>query len=85
MLVNRWCSFLKTRLICSVAGPNGIDTHFDDLGMAASTPFALRGSYVLLKFKFYWNLNLLCGIGNMFLDIIEHISTLKSQMHHLYN
>ncbi|KAG8012602.1 Semaphorin-3E [Nibea albiflora] len=31
MLVNRWSSFLKTRLICSVAGPNGIDTHFDDL------------------------------------------------------
>lgn len=36
MLVNRWSSFLKTRLICSVAGPNGIDTHFDDLGRAAS-------------------------------------------------
>lgn len=32
MLVNRWTSFLKTRLICSVAGPNGIDTHFDELG-----------------------------------------------------
>lgn len=32
MLVNRWSSFLKTRLICSVAGPNGIDTHFDELG-----------------------------------------------------
>uniref|UniRef100_A0A6Q2XRT1 Sema domain, immunoglobulin domain (Ig), short basic domain, secreted, (semaphorin) 3E n=1 Tax=Esox lucius TaxID=8010 RepID=A0A6Q2XRT1_ESOLU len=31
MLVNRWSSFLKTRLICSVAGPNGIATHFDDL------------------------------------------------------
>ncbi|TMS05950.1 Semaphorin-3E [Larimichthys crocea] len=31
MLVNRWSSYLKTRLICSVAGPNGIDTHFDDL------------------------------------------------------
>lgn len=31
MLVNRWTSFLKTRLICSVAGPNGIDTHFDEL------------------------------------------------------
>ncbi|XP_057693225.1 semaphorin-3E isoform X2 [Corythoichthys intestinalis] len=29
MLVNRWSSFLKTRLICSVAGPDGIDTHFD--------------------------------------------------------
>ncbi|XP_038856318.1 semaphorin-3E [Salvelinus namaycush] len=31
MLVNRWSSFLKTRLICSVAGSNGIDTHFDKL------------------------------------------------------
>uniref|UniRef100_A0A7N5ZWC4 Sema domain, immunoglobulin domain (Ig), short basic domain, secreted, (semaphorin) 3E n=1 Tax=Anabas testudineus TaxID=64144 RepID=A0A7N5ZWC4_ANATE len=31
MLVNRWSSFLKTRLICSVTGPNGIDTHFDEL------------------------------------------------------
>ncbi|XP_058501817.1 semaphorin-3E [Solea solea] len=31
MLVNRWSSFLKTRLICSVAGSSGIDTHFDDL------------------------------------------------------
>uniref|UniRef100_A0A8C6SKP3 Sema domain, immunoglobulin domain (Ig), short basic domain, secreted, (semaphorin) 3E n=1 Tax=Neogobius melanostomus TaxID=47308 RepID=A0A8C6SKP3_9GOBI len=31
MLVNRWSSFLKTRLVCSVAGPNGIDTHFDEL------------------------------------------------------
>uniref|UniRef100_A0A8C1R463 Sema domain, immunoglobulin domain (Ig), short basic domain, secreted, (semaphorin) 3E n=1 Tax=Cyprinus carpio TaxID=7962 RepID=A0A8C1R463_CYPCA len=31
MLVNRWSSFLKTRLICSVAGSNGIDTHFDEL------------------------------------------------------
>lgn len=32
MLVNRWSSFLKTRLICSVAGHNGIATHFDELG-----------------------------------------------------
>ncbi|KAM8862138.1 semaphorin-3E [Synchiropus picturatus] len=31
MLVNRWSSFLKARLICSVAGANGIDTHFDNL------------------------------------------------------
>ncbi|XP_061577957.1 semaphorin-3E [Cololabis saira] len=31
MLVNRWSSFLKTRLVCSVAGPNGMDTHFDEL------------------------------------------------------
>ncbi|XP_029471082.1 semaphorin-3E isoform X2 [Rhinatrema bivittatum] len=31
ILVNKWSTFLKTRLICSVAGPNGIDTHFDEL------------------------------------------------------
>ncbi|XP_041110547.1 semaphorin-3E [Polyodon spathula] len=31
MLVNKWTSLLKTRLICSVPGPNGIDTYFDEL------------------------------------------------------
>jgi hypothetical protein len=30
-LVNKWTTFLKARLICSVPGPNGIDTHFDEL------------------------------------------------------
>jgi len=32
MLVNKWSTFLKTRLVCSVPGRNGIDTHFDELG-----------------------------------------------------
>ncbi|XP_063783004.1 semaphorin-3E [Pseudophryne corroboree] len=31
MMVNKWTTFLKSRLICSVPGPHGIDTHFDDL------------------------------------------------------
>ncbi|XP_043944288.1 semaphorin-3E [Protopterus annectens] len=30
-LVNRWSTFLKARLVCSVPGPNGIETHFDEL------------------------------------------------------
>lgn len=30
-LVNKWTTFLKARLICSVPGSNGIDTHFDEL------------------------------------------------------
>ncbi|XP_076849507.1 semaphorin-3ab [Brachyhypopomus gauderio] len=30
-LVNKWTTFLKARLICSVPGYNGIDTHFDEL------------------------------------------------------
>lgn len=32
VLVNKWTTFLKTRLVCSVPGKNGIDTHFDELG-----------------------------------------------------
>lgn len=30
-LVNKWSTFIKARLICSVPGPDGIDTHFDEL------------------------------------------------------
>ncbi|XP_023647163.1 semaphorin-3ab [Paramormyrops kingsleyae] len=30
-LVNKWTTFLKARLVCSVPGNNGIDTHFDEL------------------------------------------------------
>ncbi|XP_062854524.1 sema domain, immunoglobulin domain (Ig), short basic domain, secreted, (semaphorin) 3H [Trichomycterus rosablanca] len=30
-LVNKWSTFQKARLICSVPGPDGIQTHFDQL------------------------------------------------------
>lgn len=32
MLVNKWSTFIKVRLVCSVPGPHGIDTHFNQLG-----------------------------------------------------
>lgn len=32
MLVNKWSTFLKARLVCSVPGPGGAETHFDQLG-----------------------------------------------------
>lgn len=32
MLVNKWSTFNKARLVCSVPGPGGIDTYFDELG-----------------------------------------------------
>ena len=32
ILVNKWSTFLKARLVCSVPGKNGIDTYFDELG-----------------------------------------------------
>nr|XP_013810971.1 PREDICTED: semaphorin-3B isoform X1 [Apteryx mantelli mantelli] len=30
-LVNKWTTFLKARLVCSVPGTDGADTHFDEL------------------------------------------------------
>uniref|UniRef100_A0A8C4NF98 Semaphorin 3F n=1 Tax=Eptatretus burgeri TaxID=7764 RepID=A0A8C4NF98_EPTBU len=30
-LVNKWSTFLKARLVCSVMGSDGIETHFDEL------------------------------------------------------
>lgn len=32
MLVSKWSTFLKARLLCSVPGPGGAETHFDQLG-----------------------------------------------------
>ncbi|XP_040449435.1 semaphorin-3G [Falco naumanni] len=31
VLVNKWSTFNKARLVCSVPGPSGIDTYFDEL------------------------------------------------------
>ncbi|XP_005142331.3 semaphorin-3G isoform X1 [Melopsittacus undulatus] len=31
VLVNKWSTFNKARLVCSVPGPDGIDTYFDEL------------------------------------------------------
>lgn len=30
-LVNKWSTFQKARLVCSVPGPDGLQTHFDQL------------------------------------------------------
>ena len=30
-LVNKWSTFLKARLVCSVPGEEGIETHFEEL------------------------------------------------------
>lgn len=37
-LVNKWTTFLKARLVCSVPGFNGIDTHFDELRKSCNSP-----------------------------------------------
>lgn len=30
-MVNKWSTFQKARLVCSVPGPDGLQTHFDQL------------------------------------------------------
>lgn len=30
-LTNKWTTFLKARLVCSIPSPDGVDTHFDEL------------------------------------------------------
>lgn len=30
-LVNKWTTFLKARLVCSVIGADGVETYFDEL------------------------------------------------------
>uniref|UniRef100_I3J086 Sema domain, immunoglobulin domain (Ig), short basic domain, secreted, (semaphorin) 3bl n=1 Tax=Oreochromis niloticus TaxID=8128 RepID=I3J086_ORENI len=39
VLVNKWSTFIKARLVCSVPGPHGIDTHFNQLEVF-NGPFA---------------------------------------------
>uniref|UniRef100_A0A8C9W7U9 Semaphorin 3F n=1 Tax=Scleropages formosus TaxID=113540 RepID=A0A8C9W7U9_SCLFO len=36
-LVNKWSTFLKARLICSVPGSDGVETHFDELRESPNT------------------------------------------------
>ena len=38
VLVNKWSTFNKARLVCSVPGPDGIDTYFDELGKRDGFP-----------------------------------------------
>lgn len=46
--MNKWTTFLKARLICSVPGLNGIDTHFDEL-----RKFSLH-LYVCKWWRWWW-------------------------------
>lgn len=48
MLVNKWSTFNKARLVCSVPGPGGIDTHFDELGKGWGAPQGPRGCLSLV-------------------------------------
>lgn len=36
-LVNKWTTFLKARMVCSVLEEDGTETHFDELGETPDT------------------------------------------------
>jgi hypothetical protein len=50
-LINKWTTFLKARLICSIPGSDGADTHFDELRKSRVLSF-LKNSYYLLGIYF---------------------------------
>lgn len=37
-LVNKWTTFLKARLVCSVMDEDGTETYFDELGITENIP-----------------------------------------------
>lgn len=47
MLVNKWSTFNKARLVCSVPGPGGINTYFDELGKACMELYLTGGSQLV--------------------------------------
>lgn len=53
-LVNKWSTFLKARLICSVPGADGMETHFDELREYNDPEIMLRLSFAV----FSWSGNL---------------------------
>lgn len=51
-LINKWTTFLKARLICSIPGNDGADTHFDEL-RKSPVPFFffLKNDFLPNKFS----------------------------------
>lgn len=87
-LVNKWTTFLKARLICSVPGSNGIDTHFDELREwflpHLKTCFAhhfLKMECYLFSGEYVCNMrSLLFGFQRMFFSWAQRILRVQSSM-----
>lgn len=47
-LVNKWTTFLKARMVCSVLEEDGTETHFDELGEQEMTSFCAHSYHCLL-------------------------------------
>uniref|UniRef100_A0A8C1LQN6 Sema domain, immunoglobulin domain (Ig), short basic domain, secreted, (semaphorin) 3bl n=1 Tax=Cyprinus carpio TaxID=7962 RepID=A0A8C1LQN6_CYPCA len=53
VLVNKWSTFIKARLVCSVPGPHGIQTHFHQLGETINTHINIKFSLSSNVFQGY--------------------------------
>lgn len=51
-LINKWTTFLKARLICSIPGNDGADTHFDELRKSHVPFFFLKMTSCLINTAF---------------------------------
>lgn len=57
VLVNKWSTFLKARLLCSVPGPGGAETHFNQLGKGVARAgwlWAGEGSVPVSRGHWWW-------------------------------
>lgn len=67
-LVNKWTTFLKARLICSVPGSNGIDTHFDELRRSLLCSLKYASHNIFLRWIAICSVNNLFVIYSVFYD-----------------
>lgn len=87
-LINRWSTFLKARLVCSVSGPGGMDTYFDELGMHTLRIYiytvyifsvAIKNSNKnIKKYKFYVRFSSMQRWGIHIQDTYFHLNTATS-------
>lgn len=91
-LVNKWTTFLKARLICSVPGLNGIDTHFDELRKLATPLYIVylpqhhsfltnTDFYHIQRMFFLWALRILRTLLSML--CLQHPGITTSNSHHI--
>lgn len=51
-LVNKWTTFLKARMVCSVVEEDGTETHFDELGELNRRTYLQQCTLLLSRYYF---------------------------------
>ncbi|XP_069499299.1 semaphorin-3A-like [Ambystoma mexicanum] len=80
-LVNKWSTFLKARMVCSIPGPEGIQTHFDEL----KDIFILKGNDrkdAVVYGVFTTSSNILNGSAVCVYDMEDIVSAFRGQFAH---